>query len=456
MTLNASRPFDAGRRLVLALCAALACSAFSAFTLAAPASAETSSCALYASPAGNNANPGSATAPLRTISALLARLSAGQTGCLASGQTFNEGVNIHSGESHGAEGAPVTLTSVDPSTPALINGRVVTHAGADWLTFTHLNFTFSEYLLPSITIGSTHTTWTYDDVTAPTTICFNLINSSTWGVAVNTVIEHDRIHGCGSQETFLCNQNIPLCETPPNDGFFIHAIYIGGGRNTIIRNDYLYNNADRAVQMRSGAEGVIVEHNIMDADGEGVIFGDGATGATVQWNIITGSHSKCGELSGCYDYGASEYNAAGSNLFAHNDVYGNQCANPVPACWPNAGNIEKMSHVTVEKNVEVAPLYVDAGAGNYALQASSPVLGYGPDAVQPEATSGSGTVTEVPSPTPVTESSGHTKHGGSKKGAARVASSVRRRSAPRRTSHHRRRRHRRRHHHHKRALSHRH
>ncbi|HEX3511610.1 MAG TPA: right-handed parallel beta-helix repeat-containing protein [Solirubrobacteraceae bacterium] len=428
MARNASRLFNAGCRFTLALCTVLASSTLITFISAAPAAAETPSCDLYASVTGNNASSGSAAAPLRTISALLSHLHAGQTGCLASGQTFNEGVSIHSGESHGAEGAPVTLTSAQPSAPALINGRVATETGADWLTFTHLDFTYSEHGLPSITVGSAHTTWTYDDVTAPTTICFNLINSS-WGLAQSTLIEHDRVHNCGSQETFLCNQNIPTCETPPNDGFYLHAVYVGGGRNTTIRNNYLYDNADRGVQMRSGAEGVIVEHNIIDGNGEGVIFGDGASHATVQWNIITSSHSRCGELGSCYDYAASEYNAVGSNLLAHNDVYGNQCAQAVPACWPNVGNVEKMGHVTVEQNLEAAPRYVDAAAGDYTLQSGSPAVGYGPDTAQPGGSSG--TVTETsppptPTPTPVTEPvvTSHTHHW-RPGGAARAAVSVR-------------------------------
>ena len=384
MALNALRLVHAGRCLTIALCATLASLSLAAFAFAAPAAAETSSCSLYASVTGSDSNPGSAAAPLRTVTTLIKHLRAGQTGCLAPGQ-FNEGVNVY--EAHGTEGAPVTVTSENPATPALINGRVVTHAGADWLTFTHLDFSYSE-TNPSITVGSAHTSWTYDDVTAPKTICFTMINGS-WGTAQYTLVEHDRVHGCGSAETFLCNQNIPLCETAPTNGFYLHAIYVAGGKNTTIRNNYLYDNADRAVQMRSGAEGVVVEHNIMDGNGEGVIFGDGTSNATVQWNIITNSHSRCGELAGCYDYGASEYMAVGSNLLAHNDVYGNQCANAVPACWPNVGNIEKMGHVAVEGNVEVSPLYTNAAAGDYVLQPGSPAAGYGPDTAQPEGGSGS-------------------------------------------------------------------
>jgi hypothetical protein len=375
-----------GRGVVVAVIVLLAGVAGSLGRSAALAETSGVSCTLYASSAGNDSNPGSASAPLRTVKTLIGRLAAGQTGCLVAGQTFSENVILHNGESHGAEGAPVTITSTSPENPALISGRFVTETGADWLTFTHLRFTFNENAVPSPTVGSKHTTWTYDDVTAPHTICFNLINSS-WGLAEHTLIEHDRIHGCGSQEKFVCNENTRFCETPPNDGFFIHGVYVGGAKQTIIRNNYIYENADRAVQIRSGSDGVTIEHNIMDANGEGIIYGDGAIHATARWNIITNSHSPCGEISGCYDYGASEYNAVAPNLLANNDLYANQCANPHPACYPNKGNIETMTNVTVEHNLETDPQYTNPTQHNYTLQTTSPLLGYGPDTAQPGVTS---------------------------------------------------------------------
>jgi parallel beta-helix repeat protein len=358
---------------------------FIAAPAAAPAFADESapSCNLYASTSGSDSASGSAAAPFRTIGTLMARLHAGQVGCLAAGQTFNESVTLR-GESHGVEGSPITLTSADPANPALISGRFTTETGADWLTFTHLRFTYSEHGFPSPTVGSKHTTWTYDDVTAPTTICFNLVNGS-YGVAEDTLIEHSRVHGCGSAEKFACNQNSASCEAPPNDGFFLHGIYVAGARQSTIRNNYIYENADRGVQVRAGSNGVVVEHNIIDGNGEGVIFGDGSSHVTVQWNVITDSHSPCGEVAGCYDYAASEYQAVAPNLLAHNDVYGSQCANEKPACWPNRGNVEAMSHVTAERNIEDNPLYVNASSHDYTLQAKSPALGYGPDTAQPEA-----------------------------------------------------------------------
>jgi parallel beta-helix repeat protein len=404
-----ARTLSCSWRIPMALASTFAVCGATLFLGSAPVFAETSTatCNLYASTGGSDSNTGSSSSPLRTLKALIGHLQSNQTGCLVGGQTFNEGVVLHNGESHGVEGAPVTITSTSSGNPALINGRVVTETGADWLTFTHLRFTYSEPGLPSITIGSKHTAWTWDDVTAPTAICFNLVNSS-YGLAEWTLIEHDRVHGCGSAEKFVCNQNTTFCETPPNDGFFIHGIYVGGGKQTTIRNNYIYENADRGVQMRAGAENITVEHNILDHNGEGAIFGDGATHATVQWNIITNSHSPCGEIAGCYDYGASEYNAIAPNLLANNDVYGNQCALSSPLCYPNQGNIETMAQVTIEHNLETNPQYTNLSEHNYTLQPASPVIGYGPDTAQPSetVTGTSGSEPTSTSGATTTESSG--------------------------------------------------
>jgi Right handed beta helix region len=375
--------FNTRRRTALLATAVTSILCGAAAVGSAHALAETTpSCSLYASTSGSDSNSGSSSAPLRTVAALIKRVQAGHSGCLASGQTFNESVTLRAGETHGAEGAPVTITSVNPETPAVVNGRFVTQTGADWLTFTHLTFTWNESGVPSPTVGSKHTTWTYDDISAPQTICFSLINSS-WGIAENTLIEHDRIHNCGSLDNFVCNENTTFCSTKPNDGFYLHGVYVAGGRNTTIRNNYIYKNADRGVQVRSGSNGVIIEHNVIDRNGEGIIFGDGATNVTAKYNIITNSHSPCGEKASCYDYAASEYNAVAPNLLANNDAFGNQCAYAPPACWPNQGNIETMSNVTVTGNVEVDPQYVNGAEANYTLLASSPVLGYGPDTAQP-------------------------------------------------------------------------
>ena len=320
-----------------------------------------SHCALYGSPGGNDASKGTLSAPLKTVPALLARLKAGQTGCLAPGSY--EGFTTRAGESRGAQGAPVTITSTDPQTPATISGRVVTMPGANYLTFTHLNFTDSSTRGPSMTIGSAHTTWTDDDVTAPHTICFETTGPGQWGPAEDTLIERDRVHNCG--QPFRCATDAKPCNVPPNNGYFIHGLYDLGIRTTA-RNSYFYEDSSKGILLRGGS-GAVIEHNIIDANGSGVIFGDlTPQGDVVRWNIITNSSGVCGECDlyfGIWTYGS----VGAGNSAVKNDVFAN-----------GSGNIGPHDGLTLAENVEVDPRFVNAAKHDYTLELDSPVLGYGP------------------------------------------------------------------------------
>jgi hypothetical protein len=320
-----------------------------------------SGCALYGSPSGNDANAGTQAAPVRTVPALLAKLKAGQTGCLANGAY--EGFTTRAGESHGAPGAPLTITSTDPQAPATISGRVVTMPGADYLTFSHLHFTDAGTDGPSVTIGSAHTTWTDDDVTAPQTICLETTGGGAWGPAEDTLIERDRVHNCG--RPFACAEDSVPCNLPPTNGYFIHGLYDMGIRTTA-RNSYFYENASKGVLLRGGL-GAVIEHNVIDGNGSGVLFGDLAPeGDTVRWNIITNSRGVCG---GCDVYfGIWTFGSLGSgNSAVNNDIFGNV-----------SGNVGSQSGLTLAENIEVDPKFVDPANHDYTLKLDSPALGYGP------------------------------------------------------------------------------
>ena len=84
---------------------------------------------LYASTSGSDSASGSASAPYRTVAKLLSALAPGQTGCLASGQTFAETLGNVTAAGTG-ESARITLTSTDRGNPATIAGRIVTKPAA--------------------------------------------------------------------------------------------------------------------------------------------------------------------------------------------------------------------------------------------------------------------------------------------------------------------------------------
>jgi parallel beta-helix repeat protein len=318
---------------------------------AATPSSASSTCSFYAAPNGSDGNSGTSSSPFATVGHLAAALAPGQTGCLAAGATFVGDVSL----SHGGQpGAPIVLTSADPASPATIKGRIVTFPGGDWITFTQLKLDgVNAGGLPSPTVGSDHVTFSNVDVTNEhTAICFDLINSTSWGVAHYTTIDSSRIHGCG--ELPATNQD--------------HGIYISGYDATVT-NDYIYDNADRGVQLRGSQNGTI-QHNVIDGNGEGVIFGDEVTSNNdVSNNIVSNSGIR---------WNAESYWGSGpvgtGNSFHDNCVW----ASNSDAYYDSQGGVDGPNGFSAFANTIGNPLYVDAAAGNFAIPGSSPCAGKGP------------------------------------------------------------------------------
>ncbi len=318
---------------------------------AATPSSASSTCSFYAAPNGSDANSGTSSSPFATVEHLASALAPGQTGCLAAGATFVSNVSL----SHGGQpGAPIVLTSADPANPATIKGRIVTFPGGDWITFTQLKLDgVNAGALPSPTVGSDHVTFANVDVTNEhTAICFDLINSTTWGVAHYTTIDSSRIHGCG--ELPSTNQD--------------HGIYISGYYATVT-NNYIYDNADRGVQLRGSQNGTI-QHNVIDRNGEGVIFGDQVTSNNdVSNNIVSNSNIRWNAES---FWGSSPVGTG--NSFHNNCVW----ASNSESYYDSQGGVDGGDGFSTSANTVGNPLYVNAGAGNYAVPIGSPCAGKGP------------------------------------------------------------------------------
>ncbi|HEY5192259.1 MAG TPA: hypothetical protein VIJ39_00125 [Solirubrobacteraceae bacterium] len=385
--------------ITTALVAPLAIGGVIACFSSSPALAATTPapCSLYASTSGNDSNAGTASAPFATAKRLMEKLSAGQTGCLTSGQTF-AGFTLSEGQTHGAESAPITLASTNPEEPATLDGRITTEKGADWLTFTHLNFVYGQdTLFPSVTIASAHTSWTYDDVSGgDLNICF-LTNpvGDAYGTGEYTLIEHDRVHDCGHPVTKaeLEAQSNDIYEGREN-GWHTHGLY-DEGTHTTVTNSYFYDDSGIGILLRSGGFAVI-EHNVIDADGRGVELGnEGTENDNIAWNIISNTTSPCGREvaagSHCDTYGLMTNGSVGvGSVFHNNDLYGNEGDNIEPGI---NGIVARVA------NVEVNPLYANAAAHEYTLEKESPVAGYGPDAAQSTVTS-SAPIETTPIPPP--------------------------------------------------------
>ena len=220
-------------------------------SLAAP-TAGAVTCDKVASPLGSDAYAGTVAEPYATAGKLANSLSPGQTGCLRAG-VFQGAVRVSKG---GGTGAPTTITSY-PGERATVVGRFTVVDAANHVTVTGLDLDGrNEDLLPSPTINGDHVTFAANDVTNHhTTICF-LLGSDAYGRARDTVIERNRIHNCG--------------QLPATNHH--HGIYVEASDRARITDNWIYDNADRGVQLFPDAQETYIARNVIDGNGQGIIF----------------------------------------------------------------------------------------------------------------------------------------------------------------------------------------
>ena len=240
--------------------------------LAGPASAASTTCDLVAAPNGSDAAAGTDAAPLKTAQKLVDSLAPGQTGCLRSG-LYRESDN-----EVGIDTPNTTLTSY-PGERAQITGRIWVSKQGDGVLVSDLDLDGRNPTeLPSPTINADDVVLRGNDITnGHTAICVSLGSADSYGRARNTLIEGNKIHDCGHMPA--TNQD--------------HGIYVNTSDNAVIRDNFIYDNADRGIQLYPDAQNTLVTGNVIDGNGQGVIFGGSEISAssnnTVQNNVITNS-----------------------------------------------------------------------------------------------------------------------------------------------------------------------
>jgi hypothetical protein len=312
-----------------------------AWALTSTANASTT-CTRFASPLGSDSAAGTMTSPLHTVQALADSLSPGQAGCVLAG-TYDEDVRIGHG---GRPGAPITLAGY-PSQNATVVGRFWIAHGSNYVTVTglHLDGVNADGL-PSPTVNANYATFSGDDVTDDHTgICF-LIGSRPWGTAANTLITRSRIHDCG--------------RLPPTN--YDHGIYVEAATSTRIEWNLIYGNADRGVQLYPDAQGTTVDHNLIDRNGEGIIFsgddGYASSNSNVYDNLLTNARVRHDAESWW-----SDGNPLGTGNVLHDNCIWGAAESPIDA---SGGGF------SAYRNLVLDPGYVAAAAGNYHLAPTSP------------------------------------------------------------------------------------
>jgi parallel beta-helix repeat protein len=205
------------------------------------------------------------------VQRLVDRLRPGQTGCVRGG-TYRESVTISRGGT-GAR-ARVTLQSY-PGERATLIGRLYLRNSANYVTVAGMNLNGrNQASLPSPDIAAAFDQFVGNDVTDEhTEICF-ILGSPVYGFARNALIQGNRIHDCGV--------------LPSRNGD--HGIYVAFAYGTKIVDNVIFDNTDRGIQLYPDAQGSLIEHNILDANGENIAFGGEQTSSSnnlVEYNLIT-------------------------------------------------------------------------------------------------------------------------------------------------------------------------
>jgi parallel beta-helix repeat protein len=347
----------------------------------APAAGADVTCTQYAAPSGSDDAAGTLDAPYRTAQELANSLKPGDVGCLRSG-TYVEDVTI---SKPGTPSARITLTSY-PGERAKIVGRFWVSRTGDYATVSNLDLNgtvkrgTNDGNDPSPTVNADGITFTGNDVTNDhQQICFLL--GTSWGAVTNTRIEGNRIHNCG---------RLPAANHD-------HGIYIEASTDAKVLNNLIYDNADRGVMFYPNAEGSLVRGNVIDGNGEGVLFagegGQASNNNVVEDNIITNSKVR----SNVESWWAS------GNPIGHGNVVRDNCISG-GVREDGRGGISSAWGFKLDNNNVVGknPKYVDRAGKDFRIQANSPCEGIangatGSSAARPH---GAGSPNPTPNPTP--------------------------------------------------------
>jgi parallel beta-helix repeat protein len=276
----------------------------------------------------------------------------------------------------------VTLRSF-PGERAKIVGRLYVPRGSDHVTIADLDLDGTNAShLPSPTVNAQDTVFRGNDVTNNRTgICF-VLGHETWGRAVRTVIEGNRVHDCG---------RLPATN-------YDHGIYVSVASDVVIRGNVIYDNADRGVQLYPDAQRTIVEGNVLDGNGQNLIFsgagGVSSNGNLVRNNVITNSRVRYNVES----YYPSGTPAGTGNVLSGNCVHGGARAG-------ETGGVMDPHGYTATGNLVIDPQYVDRAAKDFRLRTGSPCAAVLAGMLLTEVASGGSTqpvpTASAPAPEPV-------------------------------------------------------
>ena len=213
-----------------------------------------------------------------SVQGLVDSLQPGDVGCLEEG-TYTEDVTFDTGDG-GTRDNYVTLRS-EPNERATIKGRVVVTDAADFVIVQDLNLDGFDPIseASSVTINGDDVILSQNDIyNGDSRICVN-VGPTGFGRAYNTTIQRNKVHDCGD------------LVRDEHD----HGLYLEQSSGAHVIDNWIYDNADRGVQLFPNAQDAEIRYNAIDGNGEDVSFGGGNLGEgeeassnnTVTNNLLT-------------------------------------------------------------------------------------------------------------------------------------------------------------------------
>jgi hypothetical protein len=295
-------------------------------------------CTKSVSPTGTDPVDGGAPdGPFKTVQKLVASLTSGQTGCLEDG-TYAENVTFTRG---GGGATPITLAAA-PGAHPILRGTLKIPETTDNIAIVNLTLDGAGATSKSASplVRGDRVALRGNDITNAGYDCVTL-GDPTAGAARLTMIEGNRIHGCKT------------------------GVLAQMAESGTIAHNFIYDNTGDGVAFLPNGDSFVVEHNVLDGNGGGVLFGsDGntvSTGDAVRLNVI--SFSTGFNVNSVFPGAAGTGNSATQNCLwmgAKGDVV-----------TPGKG-------FSVKDNLPVDPLYVDRAMKDFHLQPTSPCKAFGP------------------------------------------------------------------------------
>ena len=129
---------------------------------------------------------------------------------------------------------------------------------------------------------------------------------------------------------------------------------------TRITRNWIYDNADRGVQLFPDAQRTYVARNVIDGNGEGVVFSRKSANNVVENNAISNSVVR---------YNIEDYELSGTgNVARRNCLWSPR--------HPDKAGIQPGIEVEVVENVVTEPAYANRGDDDLRLQADSPCFNF--------------------------------------------------------------------------------